>query len=541
MARMATAEPTIIAAQGGRTMTLPQCIACEGSGKSSDGGRCHPCQGSGIGIPWVSASQISTYELCPRKWFYRTIAHAPYERTEAAVLGGTVHKHLQVYARGVPLPNDKAGRIAIKALPWIPKSLQSCLTEVEGHSIRNGFGYFGIGDLLEPSTQTLSDYKTSKNPKRYGLSKRKLKSDTAAIIYSHIFTKIMQWDYINLRWIYLPTKEGASYPVDARLDSNEIAEGIARIDERAQPILMARQSGLKINDLNGKRKACNAYGGCPFLGICDIPRASFSASTAIKGNQKMGIDPAILNQIAAAAGKAVAPAPVAPAPPTTQQDMQTQLAQLQQQQAQQQAQADTNANDAVAQVMAQLQGAQPTTPAPAPVAPPEPAAANDALAQVMAQLQGAPATPAAPAPDSAGDALNAKIAEMRAQAAQAAPQPTAEPTAQNTAPNDGSWRPDSIQVTKYAYSLWINCHPGPGYNIVNACDLIAKANEVVCKAHGVSHYKCIDYGKGYGFLSKEISTLLQDCNTTDTAILAREDEAIDCMRWHAHAIYSALR
>ena len=72
-------------------------------------------------VKHVSASQISTFLDCPRKWYLNKIVGLDSPSSAATELGGDVHTQLEAYLRGEGGPDDsEAGVIASQGLRYLP-------------------------------------------------------------------------------------------------------------------------------------------------------------------------------------------------------------------------------------------------------------------------------------------------------------------------------------------------------------------------------------------------------------------------------------
>ena len=70
----------------------------------------------------VSASQITTFRDCPRKWYFDKIVKVPRVSTAATELGSAVHEELEHYLKEGRNPsNTPAGDIARSGLHLLPK------------------------------------------------------------------------------------------------------------------------------------------------------------------------------------------------------------------------------------------------------------------------------------------------------------------------------------------------------------------------------------------------------------------------------------
>ena len=71
----------------------------------------------------VSASQITTFRDCPRKWYFEKVVGLPRPSTGSTELGSAVHAVLEDYLRGDTegiAPTSEAHEIAMSGLVHLP-------------------------------------------------------------------------------------------------------------------------------------------------------------------------------------------------------------------------------------------------------------------------------------------------------------------------------------------------------------------------------------------------------------------------------------
>jgi hypothetical protein len=509
---------------------MKPCAHCEGTGAAVGWGPCEPCRGTGWGTIFVSPSQINEFDEerggCERKWYYRVILREPREETAAAKLGTDTHAELERHFRGSPLAiGTLPGELAASALGLLPSAHEGLLIEERLLLPRDGgtFCYYGLADLIDLSTQTIYDYKTSKNPRAYGLTVETLPFDTQSVIYSAAGQARWQWQTANLQWTYIPTVSGKGkpYPVKGALSRQDVAQRLPLFDAIARRIVKAR--GIPhVEETKPNGAACGKYGGCPYAdGRCTYasrnPLSIFLSTGESQNKQSKEkatmttIDPAILeslrNQIAGqqtAPAVVAAPTVVAPAPPAN--DLAAQIAALQAQQA--------------------AQAAAAAAPPP-PVVPAAPAAQLDLSAAIAAlQAQTAAAQTVAPtaAPTALPEAATLPIAPAGATA-------ILQPATLPAEPSSGG-----------GYTLYINCMPlYVDEEWDNADKIIQSAASAAALANNVHHYRLIDHGKYIPALAHQLEKTLKGWTRAIVVMRGREcDDAIHTLRANAARIVVAI-
>ena len=222
----------------------------------------------------VSASQIKTWKMCPRKWGFKYIEVLEDPPGKAAILGTKVHEQLEWWLQAgsinSTLPEGKIAKAATKHLPG-----PSYQNQVEREIIfdRAGVTFRGFVDLIDPTEKRgplIYDHKTSSDPKRWGLTPETLPEDPQAIIYAIWGLEEFGLDSVELQWTYLKTRGAPeATEVRARISKDE-AE--AKFDSIVRPaalaIVDAAQNCERATDLPAEVSGCSKFGGCPFAGVC---------------------------------------------------------------------------------------------------------------------------------------------------------------------------------------------------------------------------------------------------------------------------------
>ncbi len=231
-----------------------------------------------------SASQIETYQDCPRKWAFGTIWKIRGPGTGAAQLGGETHKQLETYLAGGSLdftrPSGEIAASGIHHLPLPPLPPESLESRFEFTSPETGFAYHGIRDVYLPGLvldhKTTSDFQYAKTPVT-------LATDVQAIIYAYS----AQAPLVQLRWVYYRTKGARkSHVVETELTRAHVEKEFARIE------LTVSQMQIILDDVQGSPhraldltrelppnpEACEKYGGCPHRHICNLSPSERLAS-----------------------------------------------------------------------------------------------------------------------------------------------------------------------------------------------------------------------------------------------------------------------
>ena len=221
-------------------------------------------------IPYVSASQITTFRDCARKWYFNKIVGISTPSTPATELGSAVHEALENYLRdGVAFDQSEAGVIAQSGAHLLPDdanveielSLESMPLTDSPVEVR------GFVDAIYPERHHILDHKTSSN-KKYTKTKRELRENVQLILYARAYLeRAPDADEVTLTHVYYGTRSRWSKRVDVTLTRDEILEKWSRIRTEIEAMITASDAP-NAGEVSPNRDACSKYGGCPFAGQC---------------------------------------------------------------------------------------------------------------------------------------------------------------------------------------------------------------------------------------------------------------------------------
>lgn len=243
--------------------------------------------------PTFSASQISTYLECPRKWAFDKIGKVPRSTHPSAALGTRMHTHLERWLTTGEAPlftledgsEDLAGEIASGALDYLPPPMDQGL-EVERsfnfQSERTGFFYRGFIDWWHPlwtppqtdweALPTVGDHKSTSDINRYAKSEADLETDPQAIIYSRVAVRVFQASRVRLQWTYVQTRGSRKVlPVWTEFDAEYVDRAFDALEdvttEMAEILRTVTKDEIKAK-VPGVLTHCREYGGCPYRFMC---------------------------------------------------------------------------------------------------------------------------------------------------------------------------------------------------------------------------------------------------------------------------------
>jgi hypothetical protein len=442
-----------------------------------------------MGRLYVSASEIEVFDLCPRKWAFVYIENKRPPPNDSAALGSRVHAILEKWLKDGTAPDTwtSEGEIAASGLHFLPAPRTPTLvTEEEFRFTSRRAWYTGSKDFRYRDADGLLHVGDHKTTKAFTWAKTpdEIVCHAQALIYAvDEFHKNPNDDRLSLDWIYYRTTGARKAEPRFQIVSRDtVAEMFfEHVDPVAGEITRLHHEvpvGASALDFAPDFRACDAFGGCAFLSICNptptqrvqatMTQAGLSLTDKLKA-MKAGRPPSPIHP-----PEAFAPAPVvAPA--------------------------------------AQSGGFIPgppapggfTLPFPTPQSAPQTSPVVPYLTAVAAFVPtSAPAEQEAPkkrrgrpkkasALEAASEAVSEAIDDIARQMAAAIPA-----TAPEAAPAVG-------------FTLYVGCAP-IGSEVVNALEYADVAHEELKRVHGVGHYREMEYGKGPG----EICKALQHVFTT---------------------------
>lgn len=225
-------------------------------------------------VPHVSASQITTFRDCPRKWYLNKIVGLQSPSTSATELGSQVHATLEAYLRGeadVIGTEDEIGEIARSGTEHLPArgdhlevelSLEEHMPLLDAPVLVKGFV-----DLIDHRNDEIIDHKTSSN-KRYTKSQRELAVNVQLMMYAEAyFQRFPDKERVTLTHIYYGTKSRWSKRVSVTVTRAHVRTQWAQIKETINQMIEA-SCASDASKVHAEYDACDKYGGCPFRGAC---------------------------------------------------------------------------------------------------------------------------------------------------------------------------------------------------------------------------------------------------------------------------------
>lgn len=264
-----------------------------------------------------SASQVTLYRECARKWAWRYLAGIKSPQHAAAALGQEVDdEQLQPYLRdGRPLDFSRqsgSGYIAAAGLAYLPQPKTPglvvqkyfCIPSPtwidkigpEGRSREHiGFAFQGYMDLWLPDSKLVpdmpggapfvGDFKTTGDLK-WAKTEKDLATDVQAQLYATAAMFSTGARTVDLAWIYFQTRgTRKSKRTYLRVVGDQVAEQFGKINETALEMREARIANPAPLDLPPNPEMCEAYGGCPYRDRCNLSPAQIIEALDAKSDR----------------------------------------------------------------------------------------------------------------------------------------------------------------------------------------------------------------------------------------------------------------
>lgn len=240
----------------------------------------------------VSASQIETFELCERKWYFKSVMHLPTPEGAGAKLGKATHEDIEGYLRG-DKPASALGTLARRVYDrgLLPKPgtvhvEHAIESNPQGPLTVAGVALIGFIDVLDTGSDRLAviDWKTRGDVARHSKTEEQLLTDIQLNIYgaeafraddlmvyqgapfAHARRQAVDVSHVNIG-TKPPNLVTVSGPVT--LTRKSVA---AFFTERIEPAVTRMvQVALLPTPMRvtPNIRACSAFGGCPFRDKCN--------------------------------------------------------------------------------------------------------------------------------------------------------------------------------------------------------------------------------------------------------------------------------
>lgn len=465
-----------------------------------------------------SASQISTAELCLRKWAFIYIEGLRTPPNKFAQFGTDTHSHLEKWLKAgrVPPDGEPTGALAQVMIPHLPPHQAVKPDNVEiGLGMTLGGIYFrGFIDLWMPEwpghkdwTPRVYDHKTTSGLE-WAKTSEGLTEDVQATLYAAWALMKSHAPTVSLQWTYGLTKgKPKSLPVIREgITGGMISERLGKTIDTAKETQLLKQSGVRALDVPYDANGCEAFGGCPFQERCNLSPAQRMRSLMSQGNTKADFLTKLRARTAetkgADAAKADTKAEPAPAPKDRPSGG-----------------LGNRRNGAAA--------------APAAAAPEEGAAKPPARRGLGNRRQATAAAPEAP-PKTPETPETPEAPETPPEATTASETPPAEAPKKKRGrkPKNTPVEPAPAPVAASGWTLYVDCAPIKGCSGLElASARISEVIEAMVGEFEIPHYRMMEFGRGAGvFAAAMTNSLKESPPAVGVVIYTASSEARDCLQ-----------
>jgi len=263
--------------------------------------------------PWVSATQVDTYELCARKWGFRWLDGVKAPPNKFAQLGLDTHGPMEDWLKHarVPTGNDKASLLAQALIPYTPPPQAVRWEDVEreellvvedvlfvvkidlfmpsveyaqrlcqldntlirdtdsGPVCQNGHGAGPYYEVLVKRPRVY-DHKTCGDFK-WCVTEHDIQYNAQGALYA-LWTMLKTEErVVDLQWNYVRTKGAIKVnPVFAPVSDAMIVPRMEKSVQTGREIKWHLKNTKRALDIAPDPRACDEYGGCPYRDRCGI-------------------------------------------------------------------------------------------------------------------------------------------------------------------------------------------------------------------------------------------------------------------------------
>ena len=237
----------------------------------------------------ISASQVETWNDCPRKWAFDKVDNVPRIETPAAALGTKVHAILEkgilryVYSGSTDgfdwISDERAGPIAGRMSSLAPLAAIRAALPVFGTVSEHeftmrfpGVRVTGKVDFLAwyPLERVIEigDFKTTRSIGKYA---KDLTADVQAATYAAHAARYLPkvgGGSVRLRWVYGQTEGSKTDTLLHSPDPEQSHKVFLRVLRAAGEIALARRTFRTAREYPARFEACGKFGGCSYRTIC---------------------------------------------------------------------------------------------------------------------------------------------------------------------------------------------------------------------------------------------------------------------------------
>jgi hypothetical protein len=239
--------------------------------------------------PWISATQIDTFELCNRKWAWRWLEKIAAPPNKFAQLGLDTHGPMENWLkRGeVPTGSDKASLLAQALIPYVPPPQSVEWQNVEREELLEIDDVLFVVkiDLSMPAMSSWNPWTNSWDgeirPRTYDhktcgtfdwcVTPETIQDNPQAALYAAWTMVKYASGVVDVQWNYVRTKGAIQVnPVFATITAQQISERMRKNVETGRAIKHHLSQTKRALDVVHNPLSCEQYGGCPYKDRCNL-------------------------------------------------------------------------------------------------------------------------------------------------------------------------------------------------------------------------------------------------------------------------------
>lgn len=221
----------------------------------------------------LSVSQISRFQSCQRKWWYRYVGGLPEPESPAANVGKDGHKRLETYFKGEPQEDgttrySRSGLspMEIPALSYLPAPGPDVFPEVElTHLKLAGVAFAGSADLVDTNGYIVYDYKFQSSPRPF--------KEPTVQMWGYLEEMRIRFDLkttpLRFRFIGINKKPPHGVKVSPfDVTCSQVAEAWKAYEPVVESMHLAAEK-KHAQEVSASPAACYEYGRCPYFDVCE--------------------------------------------------------------------------------------------------------------------------------------------------------------------------------------------------------------------------------------------------------------------------------
>jgi hypothetical protein len=223
----------------------------------------------------VSPSQVSTFEMCARKWVLSSVYGLRQPSTSAQELGTAIHAEVEHYFETGEIrksPYEKLVRALIEHMP--ARSPEVEIEEwIEVPTYEGGPVMRGRGDVLKasPDLPHVFDAKTTSDVRRYGKKEHELADHGQLNVYGQaVLNRFPQAEKVGLTLVHVQTRgRPHTHAPTIYATREEVRTRYEKTLKRVRLMMKWIAQGVPAYlEVSPDTSSCSAYGGCEYQGVC---------------------------------------------------------------------------------------------------------------------------------------------------------------------------------------------------------------------------------------------------------------------------------